>query len=142
MLTSLVCTPGTLAREWLLMAESHRMPVLMSTSELPLMISARPCCDRLGELETCMGEKLGSKEVYREASRSLVKFRHPDWSPSQINAEARVRFEEAGRNFMEDTLKLGQMERPNGLWGYYGFPSCYNYYDDSKNYTGNVHLWR
>lgn len=77
-----------------------------------------------------------SKEVYREASRALVKSRHPDWSPSQINAEARVRFEEAGRKFMEETLKLGQMERPNGLWGYYGFPSCYNYYDKSTNYTG------
>lgn len=77
-----------------------------------------------------------SKEVYWEASRALVKSRHPDWSPSQINAEARVRFEEAGRKFMEETLKLGQTERPNGLWGYYGFPSCYNYYDKGQNYTG------
>lgn len=78
-----------------------------------------------------------SKQVYWEGSRALVKSRHPDWSPSQIDAAARLEFEEAGRKFMEETLKLGQQERPNGLWGYYGFPNCYNYYNDkSTNYTG------
>ncbi|XP_040890885.1 hyaluronidase-1 [Toxotes jaculatrix] len=77
-----------------------------------------------------------TKQVYWEASRALVRSRHPDWSPAQIEAEARVKFEEAGRKFMEETLKLGQEERPNGLWGYYGFPNCYNYYDKSTNYSG------
>ncbi|XP_029358375.1 hyaluronidase-1 [Echeneis naucrates] len=77
-----------------------------------------------------------SKEVYWKASRELVRSEHPDWSPQQINAEARLKFEEAGKKFMEATLKLGQEERPNGLWGYYGFPNCYNYYDKSVNYSG------
>ncbi|XP_074527438.1 hyaluronidase-1 [Halichoeres trimaculatus] len=78
-----------------------------------------------------------SKQVYWEGSRALVKSRHPDWSPSQVEAAARVDFEKAGRRFMEETLKLGQEERPNGLWGFYGFPNCYNYYSEkSKNYTG------
>ncbi|XP_029287662.1 hyaluronidase-1 isoform X3 [Cottoperca gobio] len=78
-----------------------------------------------------------SKQVYWLESTALVKSRHPDWSPAQVDAAARVEFEEAGRKFMEETLKLGQQERPNGLWGYYGFPNCYNYYSHkSTNYTG------
>lgn len=78
-----------------------------------------------------------SKQVYWEASRALVRSKHPDWSPAQVNAAAQLEFEEAGRKFMEETLKLGQEERPNGLWGYYGFPNCYNQYrDKSENYTG------
>ncbi|XP_037603406.1 hyaluronidase-1 [Sebastes umbrosus] len=78
-----------------------------------------------------------SKKVYWEGSRALVKSKHPDWSPAQVDAAARVDFEVAGRKFMEKTLKLGQQMRPNGLWGYYGFPNCYNYYNSkSTNYTG------
>nr|XP_019956992.1 PREDICTED: hyaluronidase-1-like isoform X1 [Paralichthys olivaceus] len=77
-----------------------------------------------------------SKQVYWEASRELVRAMHPDWSPAQVEAVARVTFEEAGRNFMEQTLKLGREERPNGLWGYYGFPDCYNYLGKEINYTG------
>ncbi|XP_028431581.1 hyaluronidase-1 [Perca flavescens] len=77
-----------------------------------------------------------SMQVYLVESRALVRSRHPDWSPAQVDAAACVEFEEAGRKFMEETLKLGQRERPNGLWGYYGFPNCYNNYDKSTNYTG------
>lgn len=79
----------------------------------------------------------GTKQVYWDASRTLVRSRHPDWSPAQVEAAAHQEFETAGRKFMEGTLKLGQQERANGLWGFYGFPSCYNYYTDkSVNYTG------
>ncbi|XP_038552796.1 hyaluronidase-1 [Micropterus salmoides] len=79
-----------------------------------------------------------SKKVYWEGSRALVRSRHPDWSPAQVEAAARAEFETAGRSFMEGTLKLGQKERPEGLWGYYGFPNCYNYYSNkSTNYTGD-----
>uniref|UniRef100_A0A3Q3IG50 Hyaluronidase n=1 Tax=Monopterus albus TaxID=43700 RepID=A0A3Q3IG50_MONAL len=78
-----------------------------------------------------------SMQVYREASKALVRLDHPDWSPAKVEAEARVQFEDAARKFMEETLKLGKQERPNGLWGYYGFPNCYNYYSDKiTNYTG------
>ncbi|KAM7402270.1 hypothetical protein PAMP_017524 [Pampus punctatissimus] len=78
-----------------------------------------------------------SKQVYWEGSRALVRSRHPDWSPAQVEAAARAEFEEAGRKFMEETVKLGQEERPNGLWGFYGFPNCYNYHSNKTiNYTG------
>lgn len=78
-----------------------------------------------------------TKHVYWEASRALVRSRHPDWSPAQVDALAHTEFETAGRKFMEESVKLGRQERPNGLWGFYGFPNCYNYYSSkSQNYTG------
>ncbi|KAM9859790.1 hyaluronidase-1 [Aulostomus maculatus] len=78
-----------------------------------------------------------TKHVYWEASRALVRSRHPDWSPAQVEAAAHTEFETAGRKFMEGTVMVGLQDRPNGLWGFYGFPNCYNYYDPkSTNYTG------
>lgn len=78
-----------------------------------------------------------SKQVYKEGSKALVRSRHPDWSPVQVEAAARVEFQQSGWKFMEETLQLGQKMRPSGLWGFYGFPNCYNYYNDkSTNYTG------
>nr|XP_023699037.1 hyaluronidase-1-like [Paramormyrops kingsleyae] len=79
-----------------------------------------------------------SKSVYWAGSRVLVRARHPDWSPAQVEVEAQKEFEEAARAFMDDTLKLGRSLRPGGLWGFYGFPSCYNnqYKNATANYTG------
>lgn len=76
-----------------------------------------------------------SKQVYWEGSKALVRSKHPDWNPAQVETAARIEFEKAAREFMEETLKLGRDEKPNGLWGFYGFPNCYNYYK-STNYTG------
>ncbi|XP_068614640.1 hyaluronidase-1-like [Brachionichthys hirsutus] len=79
----------------------------------------------------------GEKRMYWLGSEALVRAKHPDWSPEQVAAAARLEFEDAARKFMEETLKLGQKERPNGLWGFYDFPTCYNYYHiNSENYTG------
>lgn len=78
-----------------------------------------------------------SKHVYQEASEALVRARHGEWSPPQVESAARAEFEEAARTFMEETLKLGQNQRPKGLWGFYGFPDCYNEYSPkSAQYTG------
>lgn len=78
-----------------------------------------------------------SKRVYQEASKALVRARHAEWSPAQVESAAREEFGEAARRFMEETLKLGQKQRPKGLWGFYGFPNCYNYYSPkSAQYTG------
>lgn len=78
-----------------------------------------------------------SKHVYQQASEALVRARHSEWSPAQVESAARAEFEEAARKFMEETLKLGQNQRPNGLWGFYGFPNCYNSYSyKSAKYTG------
>ncbi|XP_030633556.1 hyaluronidase-1 [Chanos chanos] len=80
-----------------------------------------------------------SKEVYWKASRELVRAQHPDWNPEQVEAAAEKEFEEAARSFMVETLKLGRTERSGGLWGFYGFPGCYNYQykkNTTANYTG------
>ncbi|XP_068170818.1 hyaluronidase-like [Antennarius striatus] len=79
----------------------------------------------------------GEKRVYWLGSEALVRAKHPDWSPQQVADAARLEFEDAARKFMEETLKLGQEERPDGLWGFYGFPGCNNHYHvNIQNYTG------
>ncbi|XP_053354479.1 hyaluronidase-1 [Clarias gariepinus] len=76
-------------------------------------------------------------EVYKQGSRALVRAKHPDWKPDQIEAQAKKDFENAARAFMEQTIKLGRYERQGGLWGFYGLPCCYNYqYKTNKTYTG------
>ncbi|XP_063797469.1 hyaluronidase-1-like [Pseudophryne corroboree] len=79
-----------------------------------------------------------SKYIYKQQSQELVRQQHPDWSDKQILEEAKREFEDDARRFMESTLELGRKIRPGGLWGFYGFPGCYNYgyKNSSYNYTG------
>ncbi|XP_028854207.1 hyaluronidase-1 isoform X2 [Denticeps clupeoides] len=78
-----------------------------------------------------------SKHVYWQGSEALVRAQHPDWNPQKVLKEARARFEQAGRAFMEETLRLALAKRPGGMWGFYGFPDCYNNPGKtSVNYTG------
>ncbi|XP_056384325.1 hyaluronidase-1-like [Hyla sarda] len=78
------------------------------------------------------------KSIYRERSQDLVRQRHPRWSEKEVMRVAKEEFEKAAQMFMESTLDLGHKLRPGGLWGFYGFPSCYNYgyKNSSQNYTG------
>nr|XP_035947894.1 hyaluronidase-1 isoform X2 [Halichoerus grypus] len=77
-----------------------------------------------------------TKDIYRQRSRALVRGQHPDWPAPRVEATARDQFQEAAKAWMAGTLKLGQALRPRGLWGFYGFPDCYNYDFLSPNYTG------
>uniref|UniRef100_A0A8C3YQY7 Hyaluronidase n=1 Tax=Catagonus wagneri TaxID=51154 RepID=A0A8C3YQY7_9CETA len=77
-----------------------------------------------------------AKDIYRQRSRALVWKQHPDWSALRVEAAAQDQFQEAAQTWMAGTLKLGQALRPRGLWGFYGFPDCYNYDFKSSNYTG------
>ncbi|XP_060775290.1 hyaluronidase-1 isoform X1 [Neoarius graeffei] len=77
------------------------------------------------------------KNVYQQGSRALVRAKHASWKPEQIEAQAKKDFEGAAQAFMEQTIKLGRDKRPGGLWGFYGFPCCYNYqYKKNETYTG------
>ncbi|XP_006122657.1 hyaluronidase-1 [Pelodiscus sinensis] len=80
----------------------------------------------------------GNKTIYRNKSFELVKRRHPQWSEDKIRKVAKEEFENAGKNFMNNTILLARHMRPNGLWGYYLYPDCYNYdyKDQPKAYTG------
>ncbi|KAH0630036.1 hypothetical protein JD844_012605 [Phrynosoma platyrhinos] len=79
------------------------------------------------------------KNVYRNMSLHLVRERNPQLSDSQAETQAKWEFETAAEKFMSDTLRLAQSLRPNGWWGYYLFPECYNYHylDDFANFTGH-----
>lgn len=41
--------------------------------------------------------------------------------------QASRRFEKAAWQFFRRTLKTARKLRPKALWGYYGFPLCFNY---------------
>lgn len=77
-----------------------------------------------------------SKDIYRQRSMELVQAEHPDWPETLVEAAAKNQFQEAAEAWMAGTLQLGQVLRPRGLWGYYGFPDCYNNDFLSLNYTG------
>ncbi|KAM6413642.1 hyaluronidase-1 [Rhynochetos jubatus] len=77
-----------------------------------------------------------SLDIYRQKSEQLVRQQHPQWPPAQVKETAKQQFEQSARNFMEQTLQLGETLQPNGYWGFYGFPSCYNNDFNSLPYTG------
>lgn len=77
-----------------------------------------------------------AKDVYRQRSRALVRGQHPDWPAPWVEAAAQAQFQGAAQAWMGGTLRLGRALRPRGLWGFYGFPDCYNSDFQSPNYTG------
>ncbi|NXG37033.1 HYAL1 protein, partial [Dromaius novaehollandiae] len=78
--------------------------------------------------------------IYREKSEAMVRKEHPLWPSALVNEVAKFEYEQSARAFMEQTLKLGEILRPNGYWGFYGFPDCYNNNFDSWDYSGECPL--
>ncbi|OWR47683.1 hyaluronidase [Danaus plexippus plexippus] len=74
-------------------------------------------------------QNFGNLDVYRKRSIEIEKERHSWWLNMWIKKEAAIRFETAARKFMESTLVLAKQMRPNALWGYYGYPHCFNMRD-------------
>ncbi|XP_056384324.1 hyaluronidase-1-like [Hyla sarda] len=76
--------------------------------------------------------------LYQQRSLELVSQMHPYWSFRKIRRVAKRQFQAAAQRFMTATLKLGRKQRPQGIWGFYGFPECYNfeYKNSSQNYSG------
>lgn len=83
----------------------------------------------------------GAKMEYRRKSKLLVRQERPDLSERAVISRAKQKFEESARKFMEETLRSMVRERPKGLWGYYGFPACFNNHKrkEDKSYTGRCH---
>ncbi|RUS91812.1 hypothetical protein EGW08_000383 [Elysia chlorotica] len=67
-----------------------------------------------------------SLKIYQEKSLELAKKRHPSYNKSQILEVAVKEFELAARSYIEGSLKTAKVERPNGKWGYYGYPRCWD----------------
>ncbi|XP_051007522.1 hyaluronidase PH-20-like [Acomys russatus] len=76
------------------------------------------------------------KDIYRNKSIELVQANNAGITISEATKKAKEQFEEAGRKFMEETLKLGKSVRPKHLWGYYLFPDCYNNKFQDPKYNG------
>ena len=67
-----------------------------------------------------------SLKNYQELSEKLVEKMHPEWNnKTEIMEEAKKEFEMAARLFFEATINETKRLRPQGYWGYYGFPRCY-----------------
>ena len=60
---------------------------------------------------------------YQNASRALVRSRHPSWTGAQVETAAKEEWETAARAFFEQTLLLARKLRPNAKWGFFGFPA-------------------
>ncbi|XP_050356474.1 uncharacterized protein LOC126777503 isoform X2 [Nymphalis io] len=71
-------------------------------------------------------QNFGTLVPYKDVSYEIEKKLHWWWPKSWINAEAKQRFEASARTFMQTTLSIAKQMRPKALWGYYGFPYCFN----------------
>ncbi|CAK6979596.1 hyaluronidase-3 [Scomber scombrus] len=83
----------------------------------------------------------GTKAEYRRLSKLLVRQERPDLSDKALTLVAKQKFEESARRFMEETMRSVVRDRPQGLWGYYGFPACFNKHKGKtdQSYTGRCH---
>lgn len=76
------------------------------------------------------------KDIYRRQSRRLTEAAYANVTSAQVEELARRRFEKSARAFMQRTVQLGALMRPNTLWGFYLYPDCHNYDLQQRNYTG------
>ncbi|KAL3270895.1 hypothetical protein HHI36_021407 [Cryptolaemus montrouzieri] len=71
-------------------------------------------------------QNFGTLSRYKAMSIEKEKRMHPFWPSVFVEKEAERRFEMYGRMFMEETLVRARKLRPNGRWGYYAYPYCFN----------------
>ncbi|KAJ8708503.1 hypothetical protein PYW07_010628 [Mythimna separata] len=71
-------------------------------------------------------QNFGTLTPYKDVSYEIEKKRHWWWKKQWIEEEAKRRFEGASREFMQATVSLAKKMRPRAVWGYYGFPYCFN----------------
>ncbi|CAN9515751.1 unnamed protein product [Ophioblennius macclurei] len=83
----------------------------------------------------------GAMKKYRKFSKLLVRQTRPDLPEKAVTMMARKQFEESAQRFMEETLRLAVGQRPEGFWGFYGLPNCFNMHKrkTDKTYTGRCH---
>ncbi|XP_026331223.1 uncharacterized protein LOC113238609 isoform X2 [Hyposmocoma kahamanoa] len=83
-------------------------------------------------------QNFGNLAPYKNFSYDIERDNHPWWFEKTIKAEAKRRFETAGKQFMQQTLELAKQLRPNALWGYYAYPYCFNMGRDMQERCSNV----
>ncbi|CAH0391897.1 unnamed protein product [Bemisia tabaci] len=72
-------------------------------------------------------QNYGVMSIYVDESIKTMRWQHPWWSSAAVEEEAERVFEKAARDFMAATLKSARRLRPQGKWGYYSFPLCFNF---------------
>lgn len=60
---------------------------------------------------------------YQTFSELLVERDHPDWTQTQITAQAKTEFEAAATHWLVETLAVVKSLAPSCHWGYFGAPS-------------------
>lgn len=83
-------------------------------------------------------QNFGTLKAYQAYSVELERKRSPSASNSTLAARAKRRFEAAAKEFFLRSLELAQQVRPNGRWGYYAFPYCFNSNDDNFDCSDNL----
>ncbi|CAK1589429.1 unnamed protein product [Parnassius mnemosyne] len=85
-------------------------------------------------------QNFGVLVPYKDVSYEIEKKTHWWWPKTWVQDEAKQRFEEAARIFMQNTLSIAKQMRPKAQWGYYGFPYCFNVAanNPSENCPANV----
>ncbi|XP_058481713.1 hyaluronidase PH-20-like [Solea solea] len=78
----------------------------------------------------------GSKRIYQTLSVARVLKSNGSLTLQQATEQAKQQFQLAARGLMSGMLAVGRDMRPNYLWGFYLFPSCYNYGWMEPHYTG------
>ncbi|XP_058500075.1 hyaluronidase-3 isoform X1 [Solea solea] len=118
----------------------------LSLTGMQMSSSLQPNFTGLGvidweEWQPIWEKNFGAKMEYRRLSKELVKRNSPDLSDRAVTSLARQEFEESAQKFMEDTLQLAVSHHPKGLWGFYGFPVCFNKHKrkTDESYTGRCH---
>ncbi|XP_041972517.1 uncharacterized protein LOC121728408 [Aricia agestis] len=71
-------------------------------------------------------QNFGTLVPYKDVSYEIESKLHPWWPKAWVESEAKRRFEEAARKFMQTTISVAKQMRPKAKWGYYGFPHCFN----------------
>ncbi|CAK1547578.1 unnamed protein product [Leptosia nina] len=77
-------------------------------------------------------QNFGVLTPYKNVSYDIEYKQHWWWPKTWIAAEAKQRFEDSARTFMQTTISIGKQMRPKALWGYYGFPYCFNMASNNK----------
>ncbi|XP_034235278.1 hyaluronidase-like [Thrips palmi] len=83
-------------------------------------------------------QNFGTLRAYQSYSVEVERARSPTASNSTLTARATRRFEAAAKVFFLRSLALAQQIRPNGRWGYYAFPYCFNSNDDNFDCSDNL----
>ncbi|CAO1372149.1 unnamed protein product [Diamesa serratosioi] len=71
-------------------------------------------------------QNFGELKVYKDKSMASVSMKHPTWTTDQVQIQSKLLFENAASLFVNRTMVRAKKLRPNALWGYYGYPHCFN----------------